>query len=99
MAPLRQCLARMAADITGAPRDKYFHDTPLSNILQLSYLFFSSQAILILSNNSTLIEQFNQNLHRQPKAQPPDVIGDASRRFVKCWIVMKIEVVENEFCS
>src|SRR6266851_6270781 len=52
MAPLRQCLARMAADITGAPRDKYFHDIPRSIRLQLCYLFFSFRAMLILSSNS-----------------------------------------------
>src|SRR5260370_38801714 len=32
MAPLRQCLARMAANITGPPRNKHFHGTTLRNL-------------------------------------------------------------------
>src|SRR6266851_7883354 len=68
MAPPRQCLARMAADITGAPRNKYFHGTPPwhpSNRLPLSYRSFKFiLSFLFFSGNSYLNEQSIKNCPR-----------------------------------
>src|SRR5260370_6066691 len=71
MAPPRQCLARMAADITGALRNKYFHGTPpwhpsnrlqlsyhyLTFLLRLSYLFFAFRTILISTSNQSKLSE------------------------------------------